>query len=328
MSSYPDGILLVDKPQGITSFAVVARVRYLLQQGMVFEKRGSKGPGGRPPRFRCGHAGTLDPLATGLLIVLVGRGSRLAPFLLGLDKSYTATVRFGTETDTLDAEGEVVATRDLPASALVIEAALSQFRGDINQVPPVYSALKRNGQTLHRLARAGQEIPELEPRAVTISQLEMTTVKLTPQECVVGLEIACGSGTYIRSLARDLGRAVVSVAHLEALRRTRIGPFSIADASVDAMSQDAAVLRAALLPLAEALPHLPYLDLTIDETQSVLNGGQPELGWLERLLVPAERNSGKGDYFTMRDPDGNLVAVGEIPADTGTPRLAAVVGKG
>ncbi len=327
MNSFPNGILLVDKPQGVTSFAVVSRVREVLQRDFPRTRKRPKGPGGRPPRFRCGHAGTLDPLATGLLIVLVGRGSRLAPFLLGLDKSYDATVRFGTETDTLDAEGQVISEAALPESPRCIEDCLPRFRGAIQQVPPVYSALKRNGKTLHRLARSGVEVQEPEPRTVTITRLATLAVRMDDHACAVDLGVDCGSGTYIRSLARDLGRAARSAAHLEALSRTRIGPFCIQDACEGIMSASGEIIHTALLPLAEALPHLPRLDLTNTETLGVLRGGQPRPEWLERLSAATSPAEGKGEYFAMMDPDGDLVAVGEIEEDSRLPRLAAVVGK-
>ncbi len=326
MIHQPDGILLVDKPRDVTSFAVVDRIRKAFLRDMPRPAARSCGSGGRPPRFRCGHAGTLDPLATGLLLVLVGRGSRLAPFLLGLDKSYAATVRFGAETDTLDAEGEVVAEAAPPADVNVVAACLARFLGRIQQVPPVYSALKRDGQTLHRLARSGHEVAAPEPRTVTITKLEITASRFHKENCEVDFVIDCGSGTYIRSWARDLGRAAGSVAHLRALRRTRIGPFDIGDSVPGAMNLDSAALGGQLRPLALALPHLPSLVLTAAEARGVLDGGQPLPAWLPRLQAAAVDVGCAGNHFTMLDPDGRLLAVGEIPAETGTPRLAAMVG--
>ncbi len=326
MASPPDGILLVDKPRGVTSFAVVNHVRRMLADASGRGRRRGA------PKFRVGHAGTLDPLATGLLIILVGRGSRLSPFLLHLDKSYQATVRFGAETDTLDAEGKVVREAAPPESPAAVQAVLPRFRGAIEQVPPVYSALKRDGRTLHRLARSGQDVPEPEPRPVTIHHLEMTASRWVDDPHEADLSVDCSGGTYIRSLARDIGRAAGSAAHLGALRRTRIGPFVVDDAA-DVMDGDAEAIRARLLPLASALPHLPRLTLTAHETAAVLEGGQPLPPWLKRLEAPAtpgaatEPDSGAARRFTLCDPDGRLVAVGEIAPDTGLPRLAAVVGR-
>lgn len=316
MTHLPDGILLADKPRDVTSFSVVGRVRKALLNTA----------GGRPPRgepkFRVGHAGTLDPLATGLLIVLVGRGSRLSPFLLHQDKTYSATLRFGAETDTLDAEGEIVAEAPSPASPDRVAAVLPRFAGEILQVPPVYSALKRDGQTLHRLARAGQDVPEPDARTVNISRLQMTGSRWLDDLHEVDLEIDCGSGTYIRSLARDIGRACGSAAYLRSLRRTRVGPFSVAEAC-DVMPLEADQIGERLLPLDRALPHLPRLEMTAAETRTVLDGEQPLPVWLKRL----ETADMADQHFTLHAPDGKLVAVGELESGTGLPRLAAVVGR-
>ncbi len=229
----PDsGILLVDKPAGVTSFGVVNRVRQRLVSAFpaLSPKRTGRG-GPRPPRFKCGHAGTLDPLATGLLVVLIGKGSRLSPFLMGLDKSYLATVRFGALTDTLDSEGEITATGPPPPDAAAVEACLEGFRGEIMQVPPVFSALKQGGQSLHRKVRSGQDYTEPEARPVTIGRLELPrfplgTAEDDPDE--VDLVVGCSSGTYIRSLARDLAVAAGSAGHITALRRLEVGPFAVA----------------------------------------------------------------------------------------------------
>ncbi len=316
MPSFPDGIILADKPRDVTSFAVVNRVRKTLMR--TFEARRLRGA----PRFRVGHAGTLDPLATGLLIVLVGRASRLSPFLLGLDKTYTATVRFGTETDTLDAEGDVTVEAAPPAGPQEVAAVLPRFTGEITQVPPIYSALKRDGRSLHRLARSGQEVAEPEPRTVIVTRLEQTGHRWLDDLHEVELEIGCGSGTYVRSLARDIGRAVGSAAHLRALRRTRIGPFDCADA-VDVMVLGAQDLLAQLVPMEAALPHLPRLSLTMEQTLAVLDGAQPRPEWLADL----QEAVAVGERFTLLDPGGRLVAVGELDAVTGMPRLVAVVGR-
>jgi len=172
------GILLVDKPSGVTSFDVVNHVRLALVRAFpdLAPRRGQvRRPAGapKPPRFKVGHAGTLDPLATGLLIILVGKGSRLAPFLIGMDKTYAATVRFGTGTDSLDRDGKVVCTSPVPDNQDIVAGCLEEFRGDIMQIPPVISALKKDGQPLYKLARSGQDVPEPDARPVTIRRLEM-----------------------------------------------------------------------------------------------------------------------------------------------------------
>jgi tRNA pseudouridine55 synthase len=326
-----DGILLVDKPTGVTSFAVVNHIRrQLVQFFPELERKRRRSPGEpKPPRFKCGHAGTLDPLATGLLIVLVGKGSRLAPFLMGLDKTYAATVRFGTGTDTLDRLGEVVASQPVPASPEVVAECLADFRGEIQQVPPIFSALKKDGQTLYKLARSGQEVAEPEAREVTIHRLEMTDARWEgsaddiPHE--VDLMVTCSSGTYIRSLARDLARAAGSEGHLHQLRRLTVGPFAVADGLSDVLEREGQGLAAALLPLSAALPHVPALILEEDEVAAVRQGQQPQVPWLEALDAEPPVAGKAGRLFRMLDGSGDLVAVGRLEEGTGLPRIAAVI---
>ena len=207
-----DAVLIVDKPVGPTSFAVVRQVRHAA--------------GVR----RVGHGGTLDPLASGVLPVCLGEATKLAPFLLGADKEYDVTIRLGVETDTDDAEGAMTATCDAAALAAVTAAvvgdALAQFRGPINQTPPAYAAIKRDGRPLYSYARAGESI-EVAARAVVIHALEMTHFG-GPED--VRLHVHCSKGTYVRALARDLGRVLGVGGHVTALRRTRSGPFSLLQA--------------------------------------------------------------------------------------------------
>jgi tRNA pseudouridine55 synthase len=206
-----NGLLLIDKPQGITSHDVVARCRRVL--------------GVR----RIGHAGTLDPMATGLLVLGVGRATRLLRFLEAHDKTYEADVLFGASTSTQDAEGGIVAERD--ASGLhpdAVEAALASFRGEIEQVPPMMSAVKIGGERLWRKARRGEEV-ERPSRRVRVLELAMTS--FTPGDHPHGtLHVRCSRGTYVRTIAADLGDALGVGAHLTGLRRTGIGPFDVADA--------------------------------------------------------------------------------------------------
>jgi tRNA pseudouridine55 synthase len=324
------GILLVDKPSGVTSFDVVDSVRRrLVAADPGLAPRGGRGRGPRPPRFKCGHAGTLDPLATGLLLVLVGRGSRLSPYLLGLDKTYRATVRFGTATDTLDREGDTTATADLPRDEAAVVTAMTSLRGDILQAPPLISALKRDGRALHERVRAGEDVAPPEPRPVTISRFELLAVRGDGGVAEADFEIACSSGTYVRSLARDLAEAAGSVGHVAELRRLSIGPFTVQEALPGAMDLAGAELAAAVRPLADALPHVPVLDLTAAEADFVRSGGQPDPGWRGRLPARIPDCGKAGPIFRMLDEDGMLVAVGRIDETTGTPRTAAVMsGKG
>jgi tRNA pseudouridine55 synthase len=249
-------IIIIDKPTGPSSFSVVWRVRSLL---------------GRP-REKVGHGGTLDPFASGVLPICFGEATKILTFLLDADKSYEAVVRFGVETDTLDVTGQTVsqhATDGLTAAA--IEAALAPFRGPIEQVPPMYSALKRDGRPLYAYARAGQTV-ERPPRKVTIHELEMLAFEAPDR---ARLRIRCSKGTYIRSLAADLGHSLGVGAHLVELRRTASGPFCLERAitldELDARISDKRPLP--LLSLLEALAHLPTA--IVDESQAfVIERGQ------------------------------------------------------
>jgi tRNA pseudouridine55 synthase len=317
------GVLLVDKPAGVTSFAVVNAVRKTLVRAypdLVPQRQAAGGP--RPPRFKCGHAGTLDPLATGLLVVLVGKASRLSHFLLGLDKTYAATVVFGTATDSLDADGEVVATAPVPADPAVLAAVLDRFRGEISQVPPVISALKQDGQPLYKLVRAGKDVVVPAARTVTIDRLELTAVRWAGPARAADFVVGCSSGTYIRSLARDIAAAAGTVGHIGALRRLAIGPFAVGDAVTGVMTMNGAELAGHLRPAAAALPHVPSLTVTDDEAARLRQGGQPLPAWLDRLDGPPVAVGKSDPLFCMLDGMGRLVAVGRLEPGTNTPSLA------
>lgn len=217
-----DEILLVDKPAGWTSFDVVAKIR-----GYYRKLTGVK-------RVKVGHGGTLDPFATGLLLVLVGKATKRADTLLKLDKTYAFTVRFGATSTTGDTEGEVTTNAGaIEMTQEVIEAVLGQFVGEISQVPPVYSAIKVGGKRAYDLARAGKEIV-MEPRTVTIHSLELTSYAWPEASFVAHV----GSGTYIRTLAEDIGKALGVGAYCTQLRRTRIGDYDITGArTVEALTE-------------------------------------------------------------------------------------------
>lgn len=246
------GLLNVNKPSGPTSYDIVAWVR-----------RGTRVK-------KVGHAGTLDPLATGVLVLCLGPATRLAEYVMGSAKTYRARVHFGVETTTYDAEGEVVARNSAPVTREVVEAALPAFRGAIEQVPPMYSAIQQGGRRLYDLARAGQEV-ERAPRPVTIDRLDL----LAWEPPFAELEVACSPGTYIRSLAFDLGRAVGVGAHLAALERTASGSFTVAGAvswpDLEA-AMAAGTWRDWLLPPERAVAHLPAVALDDDAAQRVRNG--------------------------------------------------------
>ena len=202
-------VLLVDKPLEWTSFQAVAKIRYTLQKELGLKK------------LKVGHAGTLDPLATGLLIICVGKKTKEISSFMGQSKEYVAQITFGGTTPSYDLESEIDAT--FPTAHIdraAIEAVLSQFTGDIQQYPPIFSAIKQGGVRIYEKARAGEEVV-VEPRDITIHELEI----LSFENNVLSLRVLCGKGTYIRSLAHDLGKALESGAHLSGLRRTKIGSF-------------------------------------------------------------------------------------------------------
>ena len=217
-----DGLLLLNKEPGLTSFTSLNIVKKAFSTGKV------------------GHTGTLDKFASGLLLVLVGRAVKLSSNFVGLDKEYTGTIFFGKETDTLDPEGEVIAEGDIPTREEV-EAALADFRGEILQKPPVYSALHLGGRRAYQLAREGKT-PEMKERPVTIHELEL--ISFTPP--TANIRVLCSSGTYIRSLARDIALSVGSKGHLSALNRSAVGSFRLDDAVFGGNADD---LQKALLPM-------------------------------------------------------------------------------
>lgn len=284
-----DGILIIDKPAGITSHDVVARVRRALKTRRV------------------GHTGTLDPFATGVMVVLVGKATRLAQFLDKDEKEYEANVRFGFETDTGDVTGS--RTTDCGLRIEEIDSSLnnvdwdemlSSFRGEIQQVPPMYSAKKVEGKKLYELARRGIEIERI---AVTVSihKLEIVASEFRTPLSALRIRVVCSAGTYIRTLAEDIGRAIGLGAHLTELRRTRAGRFAIDDAvSLDElMSSDDPY--AFLRPVREAVEHLPVFELREDRVERTRNG------------MSTRELSGTftdGENVQMIGAAGELVAVG------------------
>ena len=244
------GWLNIDKPAGITSYGVIARLKRLAGQRHI------------------GHAGTLDPLATGVLPVAFGQAARTIEFLHLVSKTYRAVIELGVETDTLDAEGNVVFRTDVSSiDRTAVETGLRPFIGAIEQVPPMYSALKQNGRPLYELARAGETV-EVKPRTVVIYRLELIDF-ISPY---VTIDVECGSGTYIRSIARDLGQHLGAGAHLKSLRRTQYGPFDITESIPLESLQSASDVEAALSPVDIALGHLPSLVLDQNSTQNVYHG--------------------------------------------------------
>jgi tRNA pseudouridine55 synthase len=249
------GWLVLDKPAGLTSTQAVGVVKRL------FEAQ------------KAGHAGTLDPLATGILPIALGEATKTVPFAVDGEKAYRFTVRFGAETDTDDAEGVVVETSEVRPSREAIEAVLDNFTGEISQVPPRYSAIKVEGNRAYDLARSGEEVA-LEPRTVVIEDLRLIDM---PDAATAVFEAECGKGTYVRALARDMGRALGCFGHVIALRRTRVGAFDEAT-SVSLETLQAAVqtseaaLAAQLLPVEAALDALPGVSVGPNDAASLARG--------------------------------------------------------
>jgi tRNA pseudouridine55 synthase len=282
------GLLLVDKPAGITSHDVVSVVRRAARTRRV------------------GHAGTLDPFATGLLIVLIGRGTRLIPYADGEPKVYEATIRFGAETETDDVTGDVTREAGLPADE-AIRDAIPQLTGGIDQIPPSYSAKQVAGRRAYAAARAGKPL-DLLPVRVVVHSWEV----LGREGADLRVRITCGGGTYIRALARDLGRLTGSAAHLTALRRLRSGPFDVIDAvTVDALREG----KFRLAPLRDAIPSMPTRILTPDELRRVGHGNAID------VILSDAKGSSAPERIALLDEQGELVAVAEREGSQLRPKL-------
>jgi tRNA pseudouridine55 synthase len=253
-----DGLIVVDKPGGMTSHDVVSRIRRLAKTRRV------------------GHGGTLDPMATGVLIIGVNRATRLLTYVIGASKSYTATIRLGQSTVTDDAEGDVIAR--VPAGAVTdgaIRAGLAAQTGEISQVPSAVSAIKINGERAYQRVRDGQTV-ELAPRTVTVSRLDIIAIRRAGDQIDVDIDVTCSSGTYIRAIARDLGAALGVGGHLTALRRTAVGALTLA-AAVTLPELDDRAPDVIGLPLAEAARQaFPQRTATAAEARILSHGGPLE----------------------------------------------------
>jgi tRNA pseudouridine55 synthase len=298
----PSGLLIVDKPAGLTSHDVVGRVRRLA---------GTR---------RVGHAGTLDPMATGVLVVGIEKATRLLGHLALTQKQYAATIRLGERTDTDDADGEITARH--PADGVTdadLRQAAAALTGEIQQVPPGISAIKVGGQRAYRLTREGAP-PDLPARTVTVMALDITAVRRSAGPAGIRLdvdaEVTCSSGTYIRAIARDLGAALGTGGHLTALRRTRVGPYRIADATpLDELAAAAGAAALPVIPLAAAAAAaFDSRQLTAEEARMIGHGGRlPALG-----AGPAP--------VAAFGPDGALVAL--LTESGGQARSLAVFAAG
>ncbi|MGH9941103.1 MAG: tRNA pseudouridine(55) synthase TruB [Pyrinomonadaceae bacterium] len=302
-----DGLLIIDKPAGWTSHDVVARARRVLREK------------------RIGHTGTLDPFATGVLVLLVGRATRLAQFLSGAVKEYEAVVRFGYATDTGDLTGARRGDAETFEPCRVwsekeIETALASLRGELEQVPPMYSAKKVKGQKLYDLARQGIEV-ERQPVRVTIHELEATVkdveglLSRRPDgTCDLGVRVVCSAGTYVRTLAEAIGERLGASAHLAELRRTRAGAFSLERAvTLDKLNEtaEARTVGALLISMNAALREMPVVHLTDQDARRARHGA---------ALGAADTSLNEGEYVRLCDAAGELIAIGVYDAERGALR--------
>nr|WP_245399808.1 tRNA pseudouridine(55) synthase TruB [Atopomonas sediminilitoris] len=279
--------MIFDKPRGMSSNAALQKVRWLLNAE------------------KAGHTGSLDPLATGVLPLCFGEATKFSQFLLDADKAYDTVIQLGVTTTTADAEGEVLSRQDVTTGAAELEAVLPRFTGPIQQVPPMYSALKKDGQPLYKLARAG-EVVERAPRSVTIHQLRLQGYEGSR----ASLHVACSKGTYVRTLAEDIGAALGCGAHVAELRRTQAGPFSLAqtvtleqlEAAYEAGGNEA--LDAFLLPVDSGLQDWPLITLSEHSAYYWLHG-QP-------VRAPGAPTFG---CVRVNDHQGQFIGIGEMSDD-------------
>lgn len=281
------GILILDKPRGMSSNQALQKVRWLLNAE------------------KAGHTGSLDPLATGVLPLCFGEATKFSQYLLDADKGYETVAQLGVTTTTGDAEGEVLERRDVTVGRDELEAALGRFRGEIQQVPPMYSALKKDGQPLYKLARAG-EVVEREARSVTIARLELLAFDSTKAT----LSVSCSKGTYIRTLVEDLGQVLGCGGHVAELRRTQAGPFNLSQAiSLEELEKAHSeggneALDRFLLPSDSGLEHWPLVQLSEHSAYYWLHG-QP-------VRAPEAPKFG---MLRVQDHTGRFIGIGEVSDD-------------
>jgi tRNA pseudouridine55 synthase len=302
MGPATDGILLIDKCMGETSHGVVKKIRSAFQD---------------ENRLKVGHAGTLDPFATGLLIVLLGQGTKLSQFIMPGEKVYLATLELGVETDTMDLTGRVLATAAVPDMSLEhVREKAKRFVGKLHQVPPAYSAVRYQGKRAYQLARKGQAV-ELKAREITVHSFQILSVALPEMT----IRIRCSSGTYVRRLASDLGKALGMGGHLRSLRRIRSGPFDVGEALSSAEIGDRVhgpSLSKRVIPMREAIPHMGEIIVSTKTAEKVRQGCQPaweELmpGWDEKTDVSADLHDG----WIKLVSGGGLVAILQVAAGDG-----------
>ena len=292
------GILLVDKPEGMTSAGAIRALKHRLDGAKV------------------GHLGTLDPFASGLLPLCIGEATKIARYLLLEEKAYEGRIRLGRETDTLDGTGATIGTAPVPAvDPCELARVRAAFVGPQRQTPPMYSALKRDGVPLYRLARQGVEV-EREPRDITIHALDLSLIEPT----AIDFSVRCTKGTYVRVLAADLGRALGTVAHLECLRRTVVGPFRVEDARTPDALKTTDVTQWPLVEIARALVGLRRMSVGARDLAALRHGQQAPL----RVLPPGRA----GEAALVLDAAGHVAAIVEMaPAEAGW-RLVRLIADG
>lgn len=281
------GILNINKPPGITSFGVISRLRGILKIKKM------------------GHAGTLDPDATGVLPVCIGKATKIIEFLMEKDKSYHVVMRLGIETDTQDASGRILSRREVNCSDHEISEAVMSFVGDIMQVPPMYSAVRVNGRKLYEMAREGMEV-ERKPRPVTIRSIENLKIAREDGDVRVSFDVACSKGTYIRTLCSDIGEKLGCGAHMESLVRTSSGPFRLEDAVTleeVRMHADMGTLHEILIGEDKALTAFPAFTVASGHARRLASG--------QAVPCPAFLG-GEGDIVRVYDETGEFIAVGRI----------------
>jgi tRNA pseudouridine55 synthase len=289
-------LLLIDKPQGLTSHDVVEHAR---------RATGVK---------KIGHTGTLDPMATGLLILCCGRAARLQGFLTGLPKTYEGTITLGRSTTTYDAEGDTLSEHagEIAVAESDLETAAGRFRGEFQQSPPPYSAKKVGGRKFYEMARQGETVPQL-PKSVTVSEFT-----LRPRgDRELGFTLSCSSGTYVRSIAHELGERLGVGAHLSSLRRTRIGDFDLADAIplsiFENAEEDVRVSSPHAIPLALIPFSFPKMVVASLEAWKIRRG----------QAIPARLTGADGDWVSLLSPDGQMLALGQM-TPIGTGKIAMI----
>ena len=284
------GILVVDKPEGVTSHDVVSKARKSL---------GLK---------KIGHAGTLDPFATGVLILLVGEGTKLSNYLMEGRKTYLASIKLGEKRDTADLSGELIETAPFDNISLAdVESALAKFEGEITQVPPMYSAIKKNGVPLYKLARKGIEV-ERQERSIFIESIKLLGFNLPNLE----IEVTCSKGTYIRTLAEDIASSLGSCAHLVKLRRTKSGALSLQDAiSFEELSIREKAIQA-MTSLADSIATMSKIVVSDEGTEKIRTGAKLIAAWIEDY----DLNEDPDDKIVrVLSPEGSLVSICEILTD-------------